>query len=291
MTSIRVPDTSMTLPPACLLSAASAHPSISTGKERDAESGNDYFGARYYASAMGRWLSPDWSEKEDPVPYAKLDNPQSLNLYAYVLNNPLIKTDTDGHATCESSACREAAFAASHPLIAREVGSVITGLPFGMHSTNMSTNAVRFSVGLGLSENASHEGSEVNAMRHTVWSATITSTYGKDIAQQIGNAHEENPNVDLSVRTFSGKDAMGQADQSVDLLNNQIGQSIGAANPGASMDQIAGAALDYYHSTGLYTASTNADGSVSIGQTKLSDQQYSAAKDQLQKMDKQGFQH
>jgi RHS repeat-associated protein len=27
-----------------------------TGKERDAESGNDYFGARYYASSMGRWV-------------------------------------------------------------------------------------------------------------------------------------------------------------------------------------------------------------------------------------------
>ena len=31
-----------------------------TGKERDSESGNDYFGARYYASTMGRFLSPDW---------------------------------------------------------------------------------------------------------------------------------------------------------------------------------------------------------------------------------------
>ena len=55
-----------------------------TGKERDAESGNDYFGARYFASAMGRWLSPDWSAKEEPVPYAKLDDPQTLNLYGYV---------------------------------------------------------------------------------------------------------------------------------------------------------------------------------------------------------------
>ena len=52
-TSIRVPDTSMTPPPACLLSAASAHTSISTGKERDTESGNDYFGARYYAARWG----------------------------------------------------------------------------------------------------------------------------------------------------------------------------------------------------------------------------------------------
>ncbi len=68
-----------------------------TGKERDSESGNDYFGARYYASTMGRFMSPDWSAKEEPVPYAKLDNPQSLNLYGYVGNNPLSKADADGH--------------------------------------------------------------------------------------------------------------------------------------------------------------------------------------------------
>jgi RHS repeat-associated protein len=68
-----------------------------TGKERDTESGNDYFGARYYASSMGRFMSPDWSAQEEPVPYAKLDNPQTLNLYAYVGNNPLRTVDADGH--------------------------------------------------------------------------------------------------------------------------------------------------------------------------------------------------
>jgi len=69
-----------------------------TGKERDSESGLDYFGARYYASSMGRWMSPDWSAEEEPVPYAKLDNPQSLDLYSYVWNNPLTGRDADGHA-------------------------------------------------------------------------------------------------------------------------------------------------------------------------------------------------
>jgi RHS repeat-associated protein len=68
-----------------------------TGKERDSESGNDYFGARYYASSMGRFMSPDWSAKEEPVPYAKLGDPQTLNLYAYVGNNPLSRVDVDGH--------------------------------------------------------------------------------------------------------------------------------------------------------------------------------------------------
>jgi len=68
-----------------------------TGKERDTESGNDYMFARYYNSATGRFLSPDWSVKVQPVPYAKLDDPQSLNLYDYVRNNPLSRTDPDGH--------------------------------------------------------------------------------------------------------------------------------------------------------------------------------------------------
>jgi RHS repeat-associated protein len=70
-----------------------------TGKERDTESGLDNFGARYDSSALGRFMMPDWSVKVEPVPYAKLDNPQSLNLYAYVLNNPTTSIDPDGHYT------------------------------------------------------------------------------------------------------------------------------------------------------------------------------------------------
>jgi RHS repeat-associated protein len=73
-----------------------------TGKKRDPESGNDYFGARYYSSRMGRFLSPDYTEAADngpdPIPHADLSNPQSFNLYAYVNNNPLSHIDVDGHA-------------------------------------------------------------------------------------------------------------------------------------------------------------------------------------------------
>jgi RHS repeat-associated protein len=77
--------------------------SRSTGKERDSESGLDYFGARYYASNMGRWMSPDWADKPEAVPYSDLSNPQSLNLYGYVNNNPLSKADKDDH--CLEDAC------------------------------------------------------------------------------------------------------------------------------------------------------------------------------------------
>jgi RHS repeat-associated protein len=69
-----------------------------TSKERDAETGLDYFGARYFSSSMGRWTSTDWSKEPEPTPYADLTNPQSLNLYAYVYNNPLRAADPDGHS-------------------------------------------------------------------------------------------------------------------------------------------------------------------------------------------------
>jgi RHS repeat-associated protein len=68
-----------------------------TGKERDAESGLDYFGARYYSNGLGRWVSADWSATPVPVPYANFNNPQSLNLYGYVGANPATKADLDGH--------------------------------------------------------------------------------------------------------------------------------------------------------------------------------------------------
>jgi RHS repeat-associated protein len=81
-----------------------------TGKERDNETGLDYFEARYYGSLYGRFTSPDeftggavdpsngqQVSQPGPLPYADITNPQSLNKYAYVLNNPLRYTDPDGH--------------------------------------------------------------------------------------------------------------------------------------------------------------------------------------------------
>jgi RHS repeat-associated protein len=68
-----------------------------TGKERDAESGLDDFGARFHASALGRFMTPDWDAKPITVPYAKFGDPQTLNLYSYVENDPVNRADADGH--------------------------------------------------------------------------------------------------------------------------------------------------------------------------------------------------
>jgi RHS repeat-associated protein len=80
-----------------VLSASSGNTYKFTSKERDTESNLDNFGARYDSSILGRFMSPDWSAQAESIPYADLENPQSLNLYAYVGNNPLGGTDPDGH--------------------------------------------------------------------------------------------------------------------------------------------------------------------------------------------------
>jgi RHS repeat-associated protein len=66
-----------------------------TGKERDVETGLDYFGARSYASALGRFDSID-----PGTPH--FADPQSWNRYAYVLNNPLRYIDPDGRESLDS---------------------------------------------------------------------------------------------------------------------------------------------------------------------------------------------
>ncbi len=81
-----------------------------TAKERDAETGLDYLMARYYSSGFGRFYSPDEFTggpidaispgdplPPGPLPYADIANPQSLNKYAFVYNNPLRFIDPTGH--------------------------------------------------------------------------------------------------------------------------------------------------------------------------------------------------
>jgi RHS repeat-associated protein len=114
-----------------------------TGKERDSETGLDYFGARYYGSNMGRFLSPDEfaggpvdvnggdPAPPGPLPYADITNPQSLNKYSYTYNNPLRYTDPDGHCPW----CLGAAIGAVGGAAAQIIADVATDQPITLRKT------------------------------------------------------------------------------------------------------------------------------------------------------------
>ncbi|HEY5912363.1 MAG TPA: toxin TcdB middle/N-terminal domain-containing protein [Verrucomicrobiae bacterium] len=72
-----------------------------TQKELDAESGLYCFEARFLSGVIGRFITPDpayadLSQMEPERLQAVLGNPQDLNLYSYVRNNPLIFRDPTG---------------------------------------------------------------------------------------------------------------------------------------------------------------------------------------------------
>ncbi len=256
-----------------------------TGKESDSETTLDYFGARYFNADIVRWLSVDPLKEKHP----------DWNPYNYVLGNPMVLIDPDGKQVDVNDpgyyqagiTTKEAGFAIRNPGIAKEIGS------FSETGKNISSDAGRFTINSRL-DNKGGMGTQGNAFRHGMWQAMITRDFGTDIASQVGNAHESNPFAlsDLenpSGAVFSGENALEQADQTVDLLNNEIGKQIGSDNPNATNVQLATKVLDTFRKEGMWTTSKQSDGSYKIAKTKLASSQYVSALKNVKKLGESGF--
>jgi RHS repeat-associated protein len=95
-----------------------------TSKERDAETGLDYFGARYFSGAAGRFTSADPTF----VTRQRVSDPQQWNLYSYTRNNPLKYFDPDGKEL-------KLAIYNSSPLTRSEVARVADRIVGILHQT------------------------------------------------------------------------------------------------------------------------------------------------------------
>lgn len=154
-----------------------------TGKERDPESGLDYFGARYYGSNMGRFMSPDWSEEPEAIPYASLSNPQSMNLYSYVKNNPLRQADPDGHCCVEEEEATE-----TGAEIGAEIGTFIE--PGGGTAVGGVIGGV---IGLGLGAYADYTITHYMMSQHGK-NRVIPTNYENLTDEQLQEAYDKEKN-------------------------------------------------------------------------------------------------
>ena len=248
----------------------------STGKEKDSETGHHYFGARYYNSDLSLWLSVDPMSDKYP----------NLSPYAYCTWNPMKLVDPDGEFPIlpviaaikgaargvehfsHNSDVKTVAYAVNHPYNALRTGWLIDGGKNGI-----SSFAHNFSVAMCDAANLSNgaEGSQRNAIRHTLWQAILTNEMGSGHAERIGNNHESGPKTDLTQRIFN---TMEDADKVCDQLNNEIGRSIGKRNYGENNKTMSKKVANELYANGLWTVSKNSDRTYSIQKTKISKTEY-----------------
>jgi RHS repeat-associated protein len=105
-----------------------------TGKERDSESGLDFFGARHDSSSLGRFMSPDSLSTID------LSHPQKLNRYTYATNEPLGNVDAGGRCTAPAVAKGQVGICAETYIRTAFIPGVIAHLLLG-RGDNRGPNA------------------------------------------------------------------------------------------------------------------------------------------------------
>ena len=289
-------------------------------KEQDEESGLYYYGARYYASWLGRWISCDpgplnheargFREKSNgnlqksTTPNALQTARTALTPYGFVKHNPICKFDPDGRDDLPFE-WKQIIFAIFNPGAAFTIEN--RSFPHGSEPIEtpiptVHTLAVRFSSKLGLERlptrnrlqvNTGVQGTRVNAVRHTLGQAIATDWVGESVAKWAADAHEANshaidgldPNKPLTFRP----NEIELADQSVDLRNNIIGRNIGRLNPGLSPHELAEKVLDEYAKEGLWVLEKLGNGSFREYREKLNPQELNALKRNLNSLDEFGL--
>ncbi len=171
----------------------------------------------------------------------------------------------------------------------------VAALAIGMKSPdaeNITSNAVRFSTNVGFADNElpNGRGTQVNALRHTLWQATIASRFGADTARQVGDAYERDSNA---LQQHQDRfDILYKADESIDLNNNAIGRKLGEAHPNIGMKEMARKILAYDNQLGLWKATAHEDENGkpywTIAPRKMSDADYQKALSLLEQLDCNG---
>ena len=151
---------------------------------------------------------------------------------------------------------------------------------------NISSRATAFAKANDvLSPNQDDRGSMRGAFRHGLWQAEITSQYGKDLAERVGNCHELGQKMD-TVRTAYR--TIDEADRAADLRNNVIGRQLGDKYKDKSMKSKTYALLVQALVDGLFVSKQNTDGTYDVKKEKISSETFNRYLDVLNSLDENG---
>ncbi len=200
------------------------------GKERDSESTLDEFGARYYASNAGRFMTPDWAARPTTVPYAEFGDPQSLNLYGYVRNDPVSLGDADGHTTPAS----QDTYAGMEAGCYMPLGSCP-----GPSTKTLDTSKAQNTVTVRSTTTTTTEHQDGSA---TIVSTTTTATFRSDKGHEgeFKNATSETVTTEAPafgsfkdpVSTTTGPQAISFGQASKSMGADRMAEGVAAAIPG-----------------------------------------------------------
>ncbi len=179
-----------------------------TGKEHDAETGLDYFGARHYDSVTGRFIRPDFEEGQPrAISHARLDIPQTWNKYAYTVNNPVRFADPDGHCTDPLTCAFAGGVGGS---VVPGPGNVVGAVVGALVGTAIVVAAVLV---VDTLTDESSGGSETNIDQSPVQNnQTVDDLVDDSVPERVGER-----NVDIFGRPDEGFDEANEAFDSLEL--------------------------------------------------------------------------
>ncbi|WP_182407530.1 SpvB/TcaC N-terminal domain-containing protein [Psychrobacter sp. GP33] len=182
-----------------------------TGKERDEESGLYYYGARYYAAWLGRWVACDPKEFVD-----------GLILFSYVRNNPIRYVDIKGHSAVPSVAIPPTGMPPAMPSPSVPTAGMAPGTQYASRFAQgleqglvKHSSTAAASTGAGTSTAAASTGAGITLLAAVALVAVIVLNVG--IWGEVYNASKSNESEDAKLNELRDANARASADLEMSL--------------------------------------------------------------------------
>ena len=177
-------------------------------------------------------MTPDWAVKPIAVPYAHYGNPQSLNLYSYVQNNPTTTGDPDGH--CSGDDCAKITVSAE---IAKPAELSSSKSADGKTSTATVDSEVQYTIKYGgkpMADVPVHEDVSNKSLRDGNADASTTATRDDKTNKQGAITDESTISVTVKAPSLPGTNAAEQT-MSASVFSKDTTQTLTVTSPqGAS---------------------------------------------------------